>query len=200
MMKAARPSAEALAFLAAERPRLPSLTPDTAWAFREAIRTDTLRRAQRALDRHSVRVEESRIADIPCLVVTPDNWAGGPDALYCFGGGFFSGSPREDLILTAPLATYSGRRIVMIDYRLAPEHPHPAAIDDGFAVYREVAAKSAFSLIGESAGGNLALVLRGISPYQPRRDDRLAPAEHRPQVCRPDPPPQEPAKFGQESQ
>ena len=159
MMQFARPSAEALAFLAQERPRLPALTSASAWAFREAIRVDTLPRAERALERHPVALEESIIMGVRCLIVTPPNHEGGMDMLYFFGGGYFSGSPREDLILAAPLAAYSGRRIIMVDYRLAPEHPYPAAVDDGFAVYGALASAGPFSLIGESAGGNLALVM-----------------------------------------
>lgn len=153
------PSAEALAFLAAERPRLPSLTAETAWAFREAIKVDSLARSDRAVARHGVSVSETKIAGTRCLEVAPQGSTEGPVALYCFGGGYFSGSPREDLILAAPMATYARRRIVMVDYRLAPEHPYPAAIEDGFAVYSALAAQGSLSLIGESAGGNLALVL-----------------------------------------
>ena len=159
MIENVRPSDAARAFLAAERPRLPALTSDSAWAFREAIKIDTLPRAERALARHDVALEQTTIAGVRCLIVTPQNWQVGSEALYCFGGGYFSGSPREDLILAAPLAAYSGRRITMPDYRLAPEHPYPAAIEDGFAVYCSMADQGEFHLIGESAGGNLALAL-----------------------------------------
>ena len=159
MVEHTHPSAEALAFLASERPRLPALTSDTAWAFREAIKVDSLQRAERALARHNVTVVPVVVGGIECLVVTPSGWQAGAEALYCFGGGYFSGSPREDLILAAPLAAYSGTRITMVDYRLAPEHPYPVAIEDGSVVYREMAKRGPFHLIGESAGGNLALVL-----------------------------------------
>ncbi|MEM7683816.1 MAG: alpha/beta hydrolase [Pseudomonadota bacterium] len=152
-------SAAALAFLSAKRPDLPPLTDRTAWAYREVARIDALKRAERALARHPVELSEARIAGVPCLVATPDGWDGARDALYCFGGGYFSGSAREDLILAAPLAAHSDHRITLVDYRLAPEHPYPAAIEDGFSVYRALSERGPFALIGESAGGNLALVL-----------------------------------------
>ncbi|MEM9060981.1 MAG: alpha/beta hydrolase [Pseudomonadota bacterium] len=156
-----RPAASeaAQAFLAAERPEMPPLTDRTAWAYREVARADALERADRAVARHPVEITETEIASIPCTIVTPTAWDGAQEALYCFGGGYFSGSAREDLILAAPLAARSGLRITMVDYRLAPEHPYPAAIEDGLAVYRSLAQSTPLALIGESAGGNLALVL-----------------------------------------
>ncbi|MEI4196886.1 alpha/beta hydrolase [Roseovarius sp. E0-M6] len=78
--------------------------------------------------------------------------------LYGFGGGFVQGSPVEDLPIAAPLCAATGARVIIPDYRLAPEHPWPAAVDDGFAVYREMARRP-FAIVGESAGGNLALAL-----------------------------------------
>ena len=159
MVKQAVPSDEALAFLTQERPVMPELTGETAHLFRAGIRIETLPRSDRAVARHPVEVSGTTIADRPCLVVTPDDWDGTGEALYCYGGGYFSGSAQEDLILAAPLAAYSGLQITLVDYRLAPEHPYPAAIEDGMAVYREMATRGPFALIGESAGGNLALVL-----------------------------------------
>ena len=153
------PSPEAQAFLDAPRPAAPPLTEDTVWAYRAVIREETLPRSGRAVARHPVTIAEVEIGGVPCLTVTPGDRPPSGTALYCFGGGYFSGSAREDLILAAPLAAYSGRRIVMVDYRLAPEHPYPAALEDGLAVYRALSAEGAFALIGESAGGNLALAL-----------------------------------------
>lgn len=159
MAKQAVPSNEALAYLAQERPLMPALTGETAHLFRASTRIEMLPRSDRAVARQPVEVSETAIANRPCLIVTPDTWDGTGEALYCYGGGYFSGSAREDLILAAPLAAYSGLRITLVDYRLAPEHPYPAAIEDGMAVYREMATRGPFALIGESAGGNLALVL-----------------------------------------
>lgn len=159
MADRAGPSRQAMAFLAQERQEMPPLTRENAHLFRANARMEALPRSDRAVTRHPVEVAEALVSDRPCLIVTPEAWDGTSEALYCFGGGYFSGSAREDLILAAPLAAYSGRRITLVDYRLAPEHPYPAAIDDGMAVYREMAARGPFALVGESAGGNLALVL-----------------------------------------
>lgn len=153
------PSAAAQAFLNAVPPELPPLNSTTAMTYRQTARVDAMERAQRAIRRHGVQIAQTQIADVPCLIVTPPEWEGARKALYCFGGGFFSGSAREDLILAAPLAAYGGLQITLIDYRLAPEHPFPAAIQDGMAVYQEMCRTGPFALIGESAGGNLALVL-----------------------------------------
>ena len=158
-MERTGPSAEALEFLSIARPRLPALTAQSAWAFREAAKVDTLPRSDRAVAHHNVTVSEVSVAGIRCLEVAPPGGGSSPVALYCFGGGYYAGSPREDLVLAAPLAAYSERRILMVDYRLAPEHRYPAAIEDGFAVYATLAATGPFTLIGESAGGNLALAL-----------------------------------------
>ncbi len=60
--------------------------------------------------------------------------------------------------MAAPIAASTGSRVIIPEYRLAPEHPWPSAIDDGIAVYQALAVKP-FALVGESAGGNFALAL-----------------------------------------
>ena len=114
--------------------------------------------ADRAVKTAGVGVHEEKIADVPCLIVTPPTVQRTWPVLYGFGGGFITGSPSEDLIIAAPMAARTGARIIVPDYRLAPEHPWPAAVDDGFAVYRTLA-DAPFAVMGESAGGNLALAL-----------------------------------------
>ena len=81
--------------------------------------------------------------------------------LYLHGGGFVGCSPLTHRPLTAAFAL-QGLRVFVPDYRLAPEHPFPAAPDDALAVYRALrAATPAGRLVvaGDSAGGNLALGL-----------------------------------------
>jgi acetyl esterase/lipase len=86
--------------------------------------------------------------------------------LYLHGGGFVSGSPRTHRGIAGRLARGVGAEVVVPDYRLAPEHPFPAALDDAAAVYRALLARtgdpSRLAIAGDSAGGNLvfALLLR----------------------------------------
>lgn len=105
----------------------------------------------------------------------------GPVVMYIHGGGFTLGSPRSHAILAAHLARASGLVVVVPRYRLAPEHPYPAARDDVIAAHaRLVAAGHApLALAGDSAGGNLALLLaqylRDSSGVMPRAMALIAP-------------------------
>lgn len=81
--------------------------------------------------------------------------------LYLHGGGYYFCSPATHRNLVFAFARRSGARIFSLDYRLAPEHPFPAAFDDALAAYRKLIADgvSPQSLViaGDSAGGGLAL-------------------------------------------
>ena len=81
--------------------------------------------------------------------------------LYLHGGSYVSGSPALYRDLTWRLATICRARVLCINYRLAPEHPFPAALDDAVAAYRWLLAQGArprhVALMGDSAGGGLAL-------------------------------------------
>jgi epsilon-lactone hydrolase len=82
--------------------------------------------------------------------------------LHCHGGGFFMGSCATHRGLALRLSAASGCRVLLFDYRLAPEHKHPAAHDDVLAVYRWLLGRgvSADDIIfgGDSAGASLALM------------------------------------------
>jgi acetyl esterase/lipase len=85
------------------------------------------------------KLADSTIAGVPVRIVTPDNMpAANRDKvlLNLHGGGFNSdsGSYTE----TIPIAGYTGIKVIGVLYRLAPEHPFPAAIDDSIAVYKEL--------------------------------------------------------------
>jgi acetyl esterase/lipase len=108
-----------------------------------------------------VSVASSRLGRRPAEVLVP---AGGDPArtvLYLHGGGFTTGSPATHRALATHLAAASGATVHVLDYRLAPEHPFPAALDDVVAAYRELLARGAHptrtALAGDSAGGWLAL-------------------------------------------
>lgn len=83
--------------------------------------------------------------------------------LYCHGGGYTSGGLGFSKVLAAKLTRATGMDVLAFDYRLAPEHPCPAAIEDGQAAWDHLmqlgfGARDVV-LAGDSAGGNLALVL-----------------------------------------
>jgi cation diffusion facilitator CzcD-associated flavoprotein CzcO/acetyl esterase/lipase len=79
--------------------------------------------------------------------------------LYLHGGAFCIGSPRTHRSLTARLALTSGLPVFALDYRLAPEHPYPAALNDAVAAFRALRASGPVIVGGDSAGGTLALAL-----------------------------------------
>jgi monoterpene epsilon-lactone hydrolase len=88
------------------------------------------------------------------------NGAGDGVVLYLHGGGYCIGSPASYRGLTSALAAASGLAVHVPDYRLAPEQPCPAALEDARAVYAGLARQSrAVVLAGDSAGGGLALAL-----------------------------------------
>lgn len=95
--------------------------------------------------------------------VAPDHPARGHCILYFHGGGYTAMSPRTHRSLTSRLASWSDARLVALDYRLAPEHPFPAAVNDATSAYRALIAAgtpaSRIVLAGDSAGGGLALSL-----------------------------------------
>ncbi|MGH8455905.1 MAG: alpha/beta hydrolase [Stenotrophobium sp.] len=81
--------------------------------------------------------------------------------LYLHGGGYILGSPATHRAITASLARATGLKVHVPAYRLAPEHPYPAALDDALASYRWLLDNghkaSLISIAGDSAGGGLAL-------------------------------------------
>jgi len=100
----------------------------------------------------------------------PAHWLAAPGAeagrvlLFLHGGGFELGSLRSDGELAARLGRASGMRVLFPEYRLAPEHPFPAAIDDVLAAWRWLRAGEGLSarsiaVAGDSAGGGLAVAL-----------------------------------------
>ena len=78
--------------------------------------------------------------------------------VYYHGGGFVLGDLDSHDDICAEICAGTGFEVISADYRLAPEHPHPAAFDDALAVFEWSAAMSTLPIVlcGESAGGNLA--------------------------------------------
>jgi acetyl esterase/lipase len=95
--------------------------------------------------------------------VTTDRSAAERNVLYLHGGGYVSGAPTHYRHFSWRIADALKARIWMLEYRLAPEHPFPAALDDAVAAYHWLAARNAdgrrLLVMGDSAGGGLALAL-----------------------------------------
>lgn len=94
---------------------------------------------------------------------SPANAAPGRTVLYFHGGGYVFGSPRSHRGLTFKLAEDSHAEVFSSDYRLAPEHPYPAAVEDAVAAYQFLLdqGRDPAKLVvgGDSAGGGLSLAL-----------------------------------------
>jgi epsilon-lactone hydrolase len=94
----------------------------------------------------------------PALDVQVASADGDAVILYLHGGGYVVGSARTGANLAAPLARRTGLPAVSLEYRLAPEHPFPAAVDDALAAYKELLGSGRpIVIVGDSAGGGAAL-------------------------------------------
>jgi acetyl esterase/lipase len=107
-----------------------------------------------------VAVEDVRLGGRPSLRLTPEGTGAGA-LLYLHGGGYVVGSHRTGAKLARLVAERSGLEAYSLDYRLAPEHPFPAAVDDGLAAYRELIERgidpASLVVAGDSAGGGLTI-------------------------------------------
>jgi monoterpene epsilon-lactone hydrolase len=101
------------------------------------------------------------LGGVGAIELTVAGQAAGPTVLYFHGGGYVVGSARTGTHLAAELARRAGGRALSVGYRLAPEHPYPAAVEDGLAAYAgllESGLSPAEILVaGDSAGGGLAV-------------------------------------------
>ncbi|HEX6209485.1 MAG TPA: alpha/beta hydrolase [Methylomirabilota bacterium] len=121
------------------------------------------------------RIEDIRIPGpagaLPARVYAPSAGAPLPAVAYFHGGGWVQGDLETHHGLCARLAGLAGVLVVAVDYRLAPEHKFPAAVDDCLAAYRwlrarghEIGADAArVAVAGDSAGGNLSAVVSQLA-------------------------------------
>ncbi len=112
----------------------------------------------------TVQIKPDQLAGLPVEWVRPRSLTQpdtAPICLYLHGGAFAMGGLNSHRDLASQFAQRAQIRLLMVDYRLAPEHPFPAALDDVLAVYRALLAQGIpaqrLLLGGDSAGGNLAL-------------------------------------------
>ena len=109
-----------------------------------------------------VQITPTKVAGIPSEWLTPKSLlARNKIMIYLHGGGYVVGSPATHRSLVARLAKACSIRALSLDYRLAPEHPFPAALEDSLTVYHEVIDHGIpaenIILAGDSAGAGLAL-------------------------------------------
>ncbi len=102
--------------------------------------------------------------DMPALMVTPNQLAAEDAAiLHLHGGAYVSGGILQCRTLISPICAAAQVRALTFSYRLAPRHPYPAQLEDAYRAYRYLREKGyaggKIALVGESAGGNLALAL-----------------------------------------
>src|SRR5579885_2123644 len=129
--------------------------------------TATFQRRRGAMEKAAFRLD----ADIKAQAVSangvPAEWITAPGAdagrnlLYLHGGGYTIGSIKTHRCLAGWISRAARARVLIIDYRLAPEHPFPAAVDDSLAAYRCMLdsglTAARITIAGDSAGGGLAV-------------------------------------------
>ena len=107
------------------------------------------------------RVAAADAGGVPAEWVTAAGMAAGRVIMYLHGGAYQLGSPATLRHLVALLSAAAQARAFSVDYRLAPEHPFPAAVDDAVAAYRWLLAAghdpASIAIAGDSAGGGLTL-------------------------------------------
>ena len=98
---------------------------------------------------------------VPAIWADPDGGSTDHVVMYVHGGGYVIGSATGYRNFTGQLAKAVGCRVLNVDYRLAPEHPHPAAVEDSTTAYRwlldEGFGADRLAISGDSAGGGLTM-------------------------------------------
>jgi monoterpene epsilon-lactone hydrolase len=109
--------------------------------------------------RHAEYVD-ALVGGVPAIVATPTLVPPTRHLFYIHGGAYVVGSPRSHIAMVANLAKRASATATVIEYRLAPEHVYPAAIEDCLAAYRALVADvdpAVVTIAGDSAGGGAAL-------------------------------------------
>ncbi len=148
----------------------PSVRVTARWVFSPRPDWPTRRRRVERAQRlpgppRGTWIRERELGGVPAEAVAHGS-ASGSDAvlLYLHGGGYCVGSPRSWRAVTALLARGFGAPVLAVDYRLAPEHPHPAALQDARTAWSALVDTAGWAperivLAGDSAGAGLALAL-----------------------------------------
>lgn len=106
-------------------------------------------------------VEPATVGGVPGEWVRARRARGDAALLYLHGGGYVLGSPRSHRHLAAAISDATGLPLFVAEYRLAPEHPFPAAVEDAVAAYKGLLdsglAPAKLAIAGDSAGGGLTI-------------------------------------------
>lgn len=133
--------------------------PATRWLSLPAQRRWMDILAMSTLRARDVACHDADVAGVPCRHY--QTLHANSTVLYLHGGGYVAGSPDSHKSITSYLAHFANVRVVVPDYRLAPEHPCPAAIDDALAVYQALlddgVQPHTLTMAGDSAGGGLVM-------------------------------------------
>jgi acetyl esterase len=168
-----QPIPELQALLAAAREAAPALDPTLPLAELRRACDDGVLAYHQLVRGHGPlhEVRDVTVAGVPCRLYVPEDGAEQRLHVHLHGGGWWMGSLDTVDPMCRELAHVSGMAVLSVGYRLAPEHPYPAGLDDVVAVLtnlHEVITPATVSLGGESAGGNLAaaatLRLKGEVP------------------------------------
>jgi monoterpene epsilon-lactone hydrolase len=156
-----------------------TLAPGTTWEERRG-RSARMTRSARTLG--GVLIRRGELGGQECEIATPEQSREDVVLLYLHGGGWTVGSPATHRSLVARLASRMQMPAWSIDYRLAPEHPFPAALDDCVSAYRALLDDGHQRIVvaGDSAGGgltiSLALAIRDLGLPAPVALGMLCPA------------------------
>ncbi|MGN0886930.1 MAG: alpha/beta hydrolase [Candidatus Spyradenecus sp.] len=169
----ALPSPEAAGFLQALPPGLQArqelaIRQATAGnpAPLERIRAERLKAAKPTPSGNGLRIENGQAAGVPFRCYEPEAVPARATLLYLHGGGWTIGSRDSCDAFCAALARRATLRVISAEYRLAPEHPYPAALDDCQALLAALRPRfpGRWFAAGDSSGGNLALALNRRAP------------------------------------
>ncbi len=154
--------AQTFAFIKASEDAYPPDTASLTIADQRAIYDRMCRAFHRGYPAGIV-AKDVQIAGVTCRVFAGD----APSIIYLHGGGFVVGGLESHDDVCADIRAATGLQVVCPDYRLSPEHRHPAALDDALAVTRAVAADGPVLIAGDSAGGNLAAAVSHSLRHDP---------------------------------
>jgi phosphinothricin tripeptide acetyl hydrolase len=141
----------------------------SAFLAESGVATGTVAERRAALDQSAqgspppggVSVEAVTLGGRPAERITPEGTETDSTVLYLHGGGYCSGSLDTHRQLAAHIAVASGSTVALLDYRLAPEDPFPAAVTDASSAYRDLLGSGTdparMAVAGDSAGGGLTM-------------------------------------------